>query len=84
MSGLRLDRECERLLLSRIVALPQAIKQVEPEFPTKSLLDHFAVSLARARAADLDRTQDFFVHRQRGSHLRHRRITASRCKDDKQ
>ncbi len=74
---LRLDRESCCTLLSEILALPEALEQVESKFSAKRFLDHFAVALASACAANFDRPQDFLIDSQCGSHLRHIRILAS-------
>jgi hypothetical protein len=75
---LRFDGERERLVLTDVVALPETLEQVEAELATQRVLDHFAVTLASASAANLHRPQYVLVDRQRRPHLRHNNIMASR------
>jgi hypothetical protein len=52
---LRLDGECERLLLVEVVALPEPVEQIEAELAPQRLFDHLAVALAGARTSKLGR-----------------------------
>ena len=50
---LGLHRKCQCLLLTRILALPQALEEVEAELSAECVLDHRAVALARPRPRTL-------------------------------
>ena len=74
---LSLYGEFERLLFAEILTTPKPLEQLEAEFAPDGFLDHFAVALAGAGAAYLDRPQYIGVDRERGTHLGHQCILAS-------
>jgi hypothetical protein len=76
---LSLDSESGRFFLGQIVPSPESVEQIESELVPERLFDDFAVALAGPRTADLDRTEDFLLDRQRRTDLGHIRIIASTC-----
>jgi hypothetical protein len=60
---LSLDGERGGLILGQIAPSPESVEQVEPELAAERLLDDFAVALACAGRANLDRAEDSFVDR---------------------
>ena len=76
---LRLEREFGSLRLRQRRRRPQLVEDVKLEIAAQRFLDHRTIGHAGPRSADLHPFQNVLIDRERRSHLRHRRIIASRC-----